>query len=40
MRATTFAIIVGGLVSVSAADWKAPRTPWGEPDISGTWTSQ
>jgi len=40
MRATTIAIIVGGLVSVSAADWKAPRTPWGEPDISGTWTSQ
>src|SRR5687768_761334 len=19
--------------------WKAPRTPWGHPDISGTWTT-
>jgi hypothetical protein len=21
------------------AEWTAPRTPWGHPDISGTWTS-
>jgi len=37
---TTIAVMVCGVVSLSAADWKAPRTPWGEPDISGTWTSQ
>src|SRR5215470_16262606 len=30
----------GGLVRLVAADWKAPRTPWGEPDLQGTWTSQ
>jgi len=30
----------GGPSSLTAADWKAPRTPWGEPDLQGTWTSQ
>jgi hypothetical protein len=34
------AIVAGGFVSVAAAEWKAPRTPWGEPDLQGTWTSQ
>jgi len=38
--ATAIALTVGGLVSLAAADWKAPRTPWGEPDLQGTWTSQ
>jgi hypothetical protein len=28
------------LVSLSAADYKAPRTPWGDPDLSGTWTTE
>src|ERR1041385_2490789 len=28
------------LVPLAAADWKAPRTPWGEPDLQGVWTSQ
>ena len=40
MRTTAIALLVCGTLSLSAADWKAPRTPWGEPDISGTWTSQ
>ena len=30
----------GGLPSLAAADWKAPRTPWGEPDLQGIWTGQ
>jgi hypothetical protein len=25
---------------LSAADYKVPRTPWGDPDLSGTWTSE
>jgi hypothetical protein len=33
-------MMISGLVSFAAADWKAPRTPWGEPDLSGTWSSQ
>src|SRR5215467_15032234 len=33
-------VVVGGLVSLTAADWKAPRTPWGEPDLQGIWTGQ
>ena len=38
---TMIVMISGGLVvSLVAADWKAPRTPWGEPDLQGTWTSQ
>jgi hypothetical protein len=37
---STIASLVAGLVSLAAADWKAPRTPWGEPDLQGTWTSQ
>ena len=23
----------------AAAEWTAPRTPWGDPDVQGTWTS-
>src|SRR5438477_13037949 len=34
------AITLGVITSLAAADWKAPRTPWGEPDLQGTWTSQ
>ena len=26
-------------LTVAAADWKAPRTPWGEPDLQGTWST-
>jgi hypothetical protein len=34
------AMMMSGLVSLAATDWKAPRMPWGEPDLEGTWTSQ
>ena len=26
-------------LSMAAADWKAPRTPWGEPDLQGVWST-
>ena len=38
--ASAIATVMGGLVSLGAADWKAPRTPWGEPNLQGVWTSQ
>jgi len=38
--ASAVAMMMGGLMSLVAADFKAPRTPWGEPDLEGTWTSQ
>jgi hypothetical protein len=28
-----------GALSLTAADWKAPRTSWGEPDLQGVWSS-
>src|SRR5256885_15138782 len=34
------ALTMAGLVSLVAAGWKSPGTPWGEPDLQGTWTSQ
>src|SRR4051794_25955503 len=34
------AMLMGALISLAAADFRAPRTPWGEPDLEGTWTSQ
>jgi hypothetical protein len=40
LMASAIALTLCGLVSLAAADWKAPRTPWGEPDLQGTWTSQ
>ena len=33
-------VMTGGFMSLAAADWKTPRTPWGDPDLSGTWSSQ
>ena len=35
------AIAAAGLLplSMSAADWKAPRTPWGDPDLQGVWST-
>jgi hypothetical protein len=33
-------LAVGDLALLGAAEWKAPRTPWGEPDLQGIWTSQ
>jgi hypothetical protein len=26
--------------SLAAVDWKAPRTPWGDPDLQGTWSTE
>jgi hypothetical protein len=26
-------------LTTSAADWKSPRTPWGEPDLQGVWST-
>ncbi len=40
LMASAVAMMMGGLISLAAADFKAPRTPWGEPDLEGTWTSQ
>src|SRR5262245_48479127 len=40
LTASAVAMVIVGSVSLGAADWKAPRTPWGEPDLQGTWTSQ
>ena len=34
------AIACGGNTSNAAGGWKAPRTPWGDPDIQGQWNSQ
>ena len=41
MKLVVSAIAVGALTltTLIAADYKAPRTPWGEPDLSGTWSS-
>jgi hypothetical protein len=43
-RATlpALAILVGWLVTVAAQEpgSPAPKTPWGDPDIQGTWTSE
>jgi len=42
MNRTLTAVALAATISVSlaGADWKAPRTPWGDPDLEGTWTSQ
>jgi len=41
MKTLCVAAIAGACaVSLAAADWKAPRTPWGDPDLQGVWTSQ
>ena len=37
---TSLASLAAAAATVlSAADYKAPRTPWGEPDIQGVWSS-
>ncbi|HTE42035.1 MAG TPA: hypothetical protein VK629_14515 [Steroidobacteraceae bacterium] len=32
-------IAAPGLAFAADAKWKAPRTPWGAPDLQGTWTN-
>ena len=34
------ALALRAFAVLAAADWKAPRTLWGEPDLQGIWTSQ
>ena len=33
-------LTVSVLASLVASEWKVARTPWGEPDLQGTWTSE
>ena len=37
--ALAVSLTAAGALSLSAADYKAPRTSWGEPDLTGTWSS-
>jgi len=40
LASTVAAMAVGiGIVSIGAADWKAPRTPWGDPNLSGVYSN-
>lgn len=32
--------IAAATTVAAAAPWKTPRTPWGDPDLQGTWTSE
>jgi hypothetical protein len=33
------ALVVLGALTLSAADYKAPKTAWGEPDLQGVWST-
>src|SRR5881396_2730898 len=37
-RAQTLPAVSGKTVA-AAKGWAAPKTPWGDPDLQGTWTS-
>src|SRR5213592_5167392 len=37
-RAQTLPAVSGKTVAASKG-WTAPKTPWGDPDLQGTWTS-
>src|SRR5207245_4602890 len=30
---------VSGKTVAASKDWTAPKTPWGDPDLQGTWTA-
>ena len=32
-------LAAAGAASAADAQWQAPRTPWGTPDLQGTWTN-
>jgi hypothetical protein len=32
-------LAAAGVASAADAQWQAPRTPWGAPDLQGTWTN-
>ena len=33
-----FALAAGTAFGQTAKTWTAPKTPWGDPDLQGTWT--
>jgi hypothetical protein len=37
--AAMFAVTCASSLHAADANWKAPRTPWGAPDLQGTWTN-
>jgi hypothetical protein len=42
LRILTVAVLLAGtsLVAEQSRTWMAPRTPWGDPDLRGTWTNE
>jgi hypothetical protein len=38
-RLVAASVMAVGALTLSAADYKSPRTPWGDPDLSGVWSS-
>ena len=41
MRKTFLPVLLAaaGALTLSAADYRAPKTAWGEPDLQGVWSS-
>src|SRR5215510_1089158 len=37
--ASLVSMLAAGALTLSAADYKSPRTAWGDPDLSGVWSS-
>ena len=40
VAATALPAILQGSAAGQPADWTAPRTPWGDPDLQGIWTNE
>jgi hypothetical protein len=38
LLATVFALAAGPVFAQTSKTWTAPKTPWGDPDLQGTWT--
>jgi hypothetical protein len=39
IRIVTATAVLLGCSTAAVAQWQAPRTPWGAPDLQGTWTN-
>jgi hypothetical protein len=39
VRAVTATAVLLSCMTAAAAQWQVPRTPWGAPDLQGTWTN-
>jgi hypothetical protein len=39
LAAISALVVVAGVVSLGAKDWTPPRTPWGDPDLQGTFAN-